>query len=132
MRFIPTNVHGVGDYVIGLLLVAAPWLFGFYAGGAESFVPIVLGIGVIGYSLFTDYEAAAIRTIPMRTHLGLDTAAGLLLAVSPWLFGFAHIIVWPHALVGIIVILAAATTETEPASGRTPPTARDTQRSASP
>jgi hypothetical protein len=132
MRFIPTNVHGIADYVIGLLLVAAPWLLGFYAGGAESLVPIVLGIGVIGYSIFTDYEAGAIRTIPMRTHLGLDVAIGLLLALSPWLFGFAPIIVWPHVLVGILVIVAGATTETEPVSGRTPPTARDTQRSASP
>jgi hypothetical protein len=53
-------------------------------------------------------------------------------ARSPWLFGFAHLIVWPHVLVGILVIVAGATTETESASGRTPPTARDTQRRAAP
>jgi hypothetical protein len=28
MRFIPTSVHGVLDYLIGALLIIAPWLFG--------------------------------------------------------------------------------------------------------
>lgn len=29
MRFIPTKIHGVLDYIAGLALIAAPWLFGF-------------------------------------------------------------------------------------------------------
>jgi hypothetical protein len=132
MRVIPTNAHGVLDYLVGLLLIAAPWLFGFYAGGVESLVPILVGVLVIGYSLFTDYEFGAVRTIPMPTHLALDGAGGLFLLLSPWLFGFAHVVWWPHVLVGAFEIIAALLTEREPVSGRTPLTASEAQRTANP
>ena len=45
MRFIPTRIHGMMDYAMGLLLIAAPWLFRFNRGGAETWVPVILGIG---------------------------------------------------------------------------------------
>ena len=51
----------------GGLLVFAPWLFGF-AGDVESWVPVILGLGAIGYSLFTDYELGVVRTIPRTGH----------------------------------------------------------------
>lgn len=132
VRFIPTNVHGVIDYVVGVVLIAAPWLFGFYAGGAESVVPLVLGAVVILYSLFTDYEAGMVRTIPVPVHLALDGVVGLVLLLSPWLFGFAALVLYPHLVVGMLVIVAALTTKTEPESGTTPPTAQETQRRAHP
>lgn len=114
MRVIPTKVHGVLDYLVGLLLIAAPWLFGFADGGAETWVPVILGAGAILYSLFTDYEAGAAKVIPMPTHLGLDFAAGALLAVSPWLFGFADEVFWPHLLVGLFEVVASLMTRTVP------------------
>lgn len=69
MRFIPTGVHAVLDYLVGALLIASPWLFGFAAGGAETWVPVVLGTTALVMSVLTDYELGLIRTIPMPTHL---------------------------------------------------------------
>src|SRR3982750_3880824 len=80
MRFIPTRVHGMMDYLMGVLLIAAPWLFDFADGGAETWVPVVLGAGAILYSLFTDYELGASHQISMKTHLTLDMISGALLA----------------------------------------------------
>lgn len=114
MRFIPTRVHGFLDYSMGLLLIAAPWLFGFAAGGAETWVPVILGAGAILYSLLTDYELGVARVIPMTGHLWLDGLAGLLLAVSPWLFGFAGFVYLPHLILGIAEVGAALFTETIP------------------
>lgn len=108
MQLIPTRVHGILDYLVGILLIIAPWLFGFANGGAAQWVPVVLGIVTIIYSLLTDYELGVSRMISMPVHLGLDVASGLLLAVSPWLFGFATLIIWPHLLVGIVEIIVAA------------------------
>lgn len=118
MQVIPTRVHGMLDYLIGALLIAAPWLFGFDRGGAETWVPVVLGAGVILYSLFTDYELGAVRRLPMPTHLALDMGGGVLLAASPWLFGFADLVWVPHLLVGLIEIGTAMMTRRVPADGR--------------
>lgn len=118
MRLIPTSVHGILDYVIGLLLIAAPWLFGFASNGAETWIPVLLGLGVIGYSAFTDYEFAMVRSISMTTHLGLDVGGGLLLALSPWLFQFANQVWIPHVVIGVIEVGTALMTQTRPSPAR--------------
>lgn len=119
MRFIPTRIHGMVDYIMGVLLIALPWLFGFARGGAETWVPVILGLGVIVYSLFTDYELGAVKSISMSTHLALDGLGGLILAVSPWLFGFATFVWAPHLVLGLLEIGASVFTETMPSYGRT-------------
>ena len=110
MRFIPTYLHGILDYLVGILLIVAPWILGFAAGGAETWVPVALGIGAIMYSLLTDYELGAVRMIGMPTHLILDAMSGLLLAASPWLFGFDERVFVPHLVLGLFEIAAAALT----------------------
>ena len=114
MRIIPTRVHGVLDYLMGVVLIAAPWVLGFADGGPETWVPVILGAGVIAYSLLTDYELGAIRTLPMSVHLILDFLGGAVLAVSPWLFGFADDVGVPHLVLGILEMGAAAFTQTTP------------------
>ena len=118
MRFIETKTHGYIDYIVAVLLIAAPWLFGFADGGAETWVPVILGAGVIVYSLITDYELGATPQISMRTHLTLDLLGGILLAVSPWLFGFSEIVWVPHLVVGLLEIGAALMTKREPSTER--------------
>lgn len=118
MRWIGTKTHGYLDYIMGVLLIAAPWIFGFARDGAETWVPVVLGAGVIVYSLLTDYELGMNPMISMRTHLMLDLVAGVILAISPWLFGFADYIWAPHLILGILEIGAALMTKQVPATER--------------
>jgi len=117
MKIINTKTHGVLDYIMGLILIASPWLFGFADGTAAQWVPIILGAAALVYSLMTDYELGATRIIPMKTHLTLDIMSGILLAVSPWLFGFADRVSTPHVVLGIIEIAAALMTKTAPSTG---------------
>lgn len=114
MRFLSTKVHGVLDYLMGLVLISSPWIFGFDEGGAEARIPMILGIGVILYSLLTDYELGAYRTLSMRTHLWLDGISGLFLAASPWLFAFSDTVYMPHLVLGLAEFLASVTTEKVP------------------
>lgn len=120
MKIINTKTHGYLDYIMGVLLIAAPWIFDFARNGAETWVPVILGIGTILYSLLTDYELGVSRMISMRTHLMLDIVGGLLLAVSPWLFGFDEYIWRPHLILGIIEVGAALMTNPEPGERRAP------------
>jgi hypothetical protein len=104
---------------------AAANLFGFALGGAETWLPVLIGAGVIVYSLLTDYELGVRSAISMRTHLAIDSIAGVFLALSPWLFGYAAIIWWPHVLVGLVLLGLGLLTHTRPAySARARTTAR--------
>ena len=114
MRFIPTRVHGMLDYGVGIILIAAPWLLGFADGTAAQWVPVILGAGAILYSLITDYELSLARILPMRAHLGLDIASGLFLAASPWLFNFDERVYLPHLIFGLLEIGAGLMTKTHP------------------
>ena len=114
MRFMPTRIHGVLDYLVGVLLIAAPYRFGFATGGAKQWIPMILGIGAIGYSLLTRYELGLVPVISMPGHLWLDALSGALLAASPWLFGFSGEVYAPHLVLGLFEIGAALMTQTVP------------------
>jgi SPW repeat len=114
MRFIPTKFHAPLDYIVGAGLIAAPWVLQFSEHTAATVVPVVLGIGLIAYSLVTDYELGLFKIAPMAVHNLIDIAAGALLAASPWLFGFSdHTAnVWlPHVVVGLAAIFLGLTTK---------------------
>ncbi|WP_375262297.1 hypothetical protein [Palleronia sp.] len=102
---IDTKTHGIIDYLTGALLIIAPYLFGFATGGIEQWLPQILGAMTIVMSLLTNYELSVAKVIPLKVHLGVDIASGALLAVSPWLFGFADLIWWPHLFVGLMEIV---------------------------
>ncbi|MEO7904555.1 MAG: hypothetical protein ABIR91_02035 [Candidatus Saccharimonadales bacterium] len=123
LRFIPTKVHGVLDYIVAVALIFAPMIFGFKdVGGAAVAIPVILGIGLFLYSLLTNYEWGVFKAIPMPIHLMFDIAASILLALSPWLFGFANeaVNVWlPHVAVGITVILVVLLSKTQPGTATT-------------
>lgn len=120
IRFVPTRVHGVFDYIGGIGLILAPFVFGFFsAGGIAVILPMVLGVGLLVYSLLTRYELGipAIKFIPMPYHLVFDFVAAALLAASPFLFGFYHDApnVWlPHLIAGLVVIVLVLVSQTQP------------------
>ena len=128
MRFIPTKFHAPLDYIVGVALIAAPWIFQFSQHTAATVVPVVLGIGLIGYSLITDYELGVWKVAPMAVHNLIAIAAGAFLALSPWLFGFADesANVWaPLVVVGLAAIFLGLTTKQEGGySYRTTPATR--------
>lgn len=110
MKIISSRTHGILDYVVGVLLILAPTLFNFRTGGPAQWIPIILGVATIAYSLLTRYELGALKVIPFKTHLAIDGVSGAFLAVSPWLFGFADIVWVPHVLVGLLEIGASMMT----------------------
>lgn len=118
IRFIPTGIHAYFDYIGGVGLIAAPYVFGFANGGAAQIIPMVLGVGLLLYSLLTNYELGipGVKFIPMVYHLIFDVVACLFLAASPFLFGFISQApnYWlPHIVLGVGVILLVLVTKTQ-------------------
>ena len=113
-----TRVHGVLDYLVGALVAASPWLLGFARGGAETWVPVVVGLGAIAYSLFTDYEPGVVKKLQMTVHLWLDAIGGIVLAASPWVLGFDERVWIPHLAFGLFEVGAAVVTNTIPSYER--------------
>jgi len=65
MKFLPTKVHVVLDYLVGIALIFAPMIFGFSdVGGAAVFIPRLLGAVLIIYALCTNYEWGVWKVLP--------------------------------------------------------------------
>jgi hypothetical protein len=118
MKVISTKVHGMLDYPLGLILLFAPEIFGFSElGDAAVAIPRIVGVLILVTSIFTKYELGLVKMISMANHLRLDYAAAILLAISPFLFGFAdeEANAWaPHVVVGLAYLVASMMTRTEP------------------
>ena len=99
-------------------MILAPFIFGFSGiGGAAVVIPIVLGIGLFVYSLFTRYELGLVKLIKMPVHLVFDVVASLFLIASPFLFGFINEApnAWlPHIVVGAAVIVVVIFSQPQP------------------
>jgi hypothetical protein len=108
MKLIPTLVHGYLDYIVGAILIASPWIFGFAHGGAETWVPVAQGAFSILYSILTNYELGLVRVLSMRRHLVLDLISAIILAFSPWIFGFSGFVLAPHMIIGVLEIIVVA------------------------
>jgi hypothetical protein len=109
-RIVPTRIHGFVDYLIGLAVVLMPFILGRGAG-PQTWLPVLLGGGLIVYSLLTEYEVGVVPLISMPAHLILDGLSGLFLASSPWLLGFAYLVWVPHLVLGLALVGAATITQ---------------------
>ncbi len=109
MGLISTRTHAINDYIFGILLIAVPLMVS-REQDASVWVPVGVGALLLVQSLFTRYELSLAKVIPLSVHLSMDAMAGILLAASPWLFGFADKVWEPHFIVGIAEIALAAMT----------------------
>lgn len=116
MRFIDSKTHGYMDYLMGIFLIISPWIFNLNPAEPEGIILIILGAMAIAYSLMTRYELGMLRLLSMKVHLTLDILSGVVLAASPWLFGFSDEVYLPHLILGLIEIAAGLMTKTTSAS----------------
>lgn len=114
MKLISIKLHSILDYIFGVILILSPWVFMFNKDIYNAGTPVITGIFVIGYSLFTNYNYSLAKIIPLRFNLFLDVCCGFILATSPWIFHFEDIVYIPHVFLGIIQILLAANTNRDP------------------
>jgi hypothetical protein len=90
------------NLVLAIVLFVSPWVFGFAAGVTTTNAMIgglIIGVvAVIALVSFAQWEE------------WLNLVAGLGVAVSPWVVGFATetTAVWVHVVIGLAVAVLAA------------------------
>jgi hypothetical protein len=105
MSLISTRLHGVIDYVFGLVLVG--WAVMGELPGSQRAVIVALAAVAFAYSLATRYELGLFRLIGFNTHLVLDVAVGVLLFALPYLLGLPddqQFIAYGLGLVSFVVV----------------------------
>ncbi len=85
---IPAFVHGVLEYLIAALLIAAPFLADFEDDTAVG-VSIAAGVLVLVITASTALPTGLIKSIPVQAHAILDYLIALVLIASPFLFAFS-------------------------------------------
>ena len=108
MRFVPTLVHGIADYLVGFVLIALPLMIDM--GETARWTLVAMGGIVLLYSLLTDYELGAIRHLRVRFHLFLDAIAALAFFVLPSLIDPPDAVRWTLYLFGILSVILFFTT----------------------
>lgn len=104
-----TLSHGLLDYILGLLVIALPYLLGL-SGPSRIFL-IVMGLAVLVYGLRSDYELGIVRFLRVRFHLLLDAIFGVAMLLAPWAFTFPDQARWPVYIIGVLAIALSLTTE---------------------
>ncbi len=112
MRFISPRFHGVLDYAVAGALIGVPVLLDFAASSvAAAVISVTAGIGLVVYSLLTDYSAGIRNLIPWRAHLTLDAVAATALLAAPFVLGFGGLERGFYVTVAIAVFAVVATTQ---------------------
>ena len=81
-------VHGVLDYVLGAILIAAPFVLGFDSDTATT-VCVVAGIAELGVAMTTAWSRGIIKLIPPAVHGVIDYVFVVALIAAPFIFGFS-------------------------------------------
>src|SRR3954454_25012302 len=109
---IPVRMHALVEPVVGILLIAAPWIFGFDDVGSSKTLSIIVGVIVLLSGLPTRWRWSIAKLIPLRTHFMTDVLLGIVLIAGPFVLGDSDNGAATRFLViaGVLELLAALST----------------------
>src|SRR4051812_6057242 len=84
---LPLKAHAAIEPFVAIVLIAAPWIFGFDDVSSATAVSIVVGALMLISGMSTRWRLSLVKLIPLRTHFRMDLALGVVLIVAPFVFG---------------------------------------------
>src|SRR3954451_22002769 len=84
---LPLKAHAAIEPIVAIVLIAAPWIFGFNDVGSSTAVSIVVGALMLISGMSTRWRLSLVKLIPLRTHFRMDLVLGVVLIVAPFVFG---------------------------------------------
>ena len=86
---LPLSAHQAIEPVAALLLIAAPWIFGFSDNDTATTLSVIIGVVVLLTGMSTRWRMSVVKLIPLRTHFMMDLGVGIALIVLPFVAGFS-------------------------------------------
>jgi hypothetical protein len=114
IRILTPRIHGILDYLAAAGLLVLPFALDLGASSQLAlWLSVVGGLGLIVYSLFTDYAFGVGNLIPFKVHLILDLAAAIAFFAAPFIFGWEGLTAAYYFVMstGVIVVVALTTTD---------------------
>jgi hypothetical protein len=99
--------------LLAIVLIAAPWLFGFSDVNSATIVSVVIGAAMLVGGLMTRWRYSLVKLIPLRVHFYWDLLLGAILIAAPFVLGDSdrgdatRLLV----IVGVLELLAALGTD---------------------
>lgn len=85
---IPRLAHGLIEYVIGVFLIAAPFLLGYDDLNMPLGVSIALGVVILVLAAITQGPTGLVHQLPVSAHVTFDFLLAIFLIAAPFLLGF--------------------------------------------
>jgi hypothetical protein len=85
---VPVVVHGFLEYVVGVLFIASPFLFGFSSASAPTAAAIVVGLLLLAFTATSALPTGLVRSVTLGVHVTVDFVLAVLLVALPFLLGF--------------------------------------------
>src|SRR4051812_25890707 len=84
---IPLRAHAALEPVVAIVLIAAPWIFGFDDVSSATAVSIAVGVIMLISGMATRWRLSLVKLIPLRAHFMTDLLLGAVLIVAPFVAG---------------------------------------------
>jgi hypothetical protein len=86
---LPLRAHQAIEPLAALLLIAAPWIFGFDGNDTATTISVIAGVVVLITGMSTRWRMSLVKLIPLRTHFMMDVGLGIALIAVPFIAGFS-------------------------------------------
>jgi hypothetical protein len=86
---LPLSAHQAIEPLAALLLIAAPWIFGFSENDTATTLSVIVGVVVLLTGMSTRWRMSLVKLIPLRTHFMMDVGVGIALIALPFIAGFS-------------------------------------------
>src|SRR5947209_20324029 len=86
---LPLRMHAAIEPIAAIVLILSSWIFDFSSNGTAQAVTIIIGAIMLASGAMTDWRYSLMRVIPLRMHFMTDLVLGIVLIISPFIFGFS-------------------------------------------
>jgi len=84
---LPVLVHGIVEYAVGALFIAAPFLFDFDSS-APTAAAVVVGLLLLAFTATSALPPGLVRSVSVGVHVTVDLVLAVLLVALPFALGF--------------------------------------------